>query len=124
MSTIDSPVFGKMKFIYGWVKPAKMTVGCTVHNILIEAEALKGQIILPIQEEAYQEYLRREESFSKELENALSSPAVADGKFKPITLRFERDGGVCVIIESTLDNSIRGVYRFIPSHSFEKLGQL
>ena len=124
MVLIDSPVFGKMKFIYGWVRPAKMTLGKTEYSILIEACASKGQEILPIQEEKYQEYLRSEESFSKELTDALESSAVADGRFKPTTLKFERDGGVCVIIESTLDNSIRGIYRFNPVHRFEKLGRI
>lgn len=124
MKPIQSPVFGKMKFIYGWVKPAKMTVGETVYDILIEAESSQGQDILPIQEERYQEYVRCEESFSKELENALTSSAVADGKFKPTTLRFERSGGVCVVIESTLDHTIKGLYRFNPVHRFEKLGQI
>lgn len=124
MALIDSPVFGKMKFIYGWVKPAKMTVGETTYDILIEASAFKGQDILPIQEERYQEYLRDEESFSKELTEALKSSAVADGKFKPTTLTFEREGGIYVVIESTLDNSIRGIYRFNPVHRFEKLGKL
>ena len=38
MALIDSPIFGKMKFIYGWVRPAKMTLGKTEYNILIEAD--------------------------------------------------------------------------------------
>ncbi len=121
MSIVTSPVFGEMKFIYGWVKTAKISLKRPEYTILIEAEASAGQEILPIQEEQYKEYLSNEESFWNEVSDALRAPSIADAKFKPVTLRFERDGGVCVIVESSLDNTIRGTYRIKPVRRFEKL---
>lgn len=121
MENCESPVFGKMKYIYGWVKPSEVTVGDTKYNVLVEAVAKMYQDITPEQEKSYTDYLKHEDIYLKELESALQTPSIADGKFKPIAVRFDREGGFGFMLESTLDFSLKCFYRVKPNAGFEDI---
>lgn len=122
MEYTGSDIFGEMKYIYGWVKPSEITMGGEKYNILIEAVSKQYQDITPEQEEGYKDYTDHADIYSKELEKALTStPSMMDGKFKPIGVRFERDGSFGFVLESTIDGSVKCFYKLKPNPGFEDL---
>lgn len=104
-ATVTDPVFGEMKYIFGWVKTMQGVFGGTGFSFLCVAEAKPWEDILPAQQKSYKRFIKNEKGTIKRINRALTvllnSP---DGpKIVPRELIFTRDGGAKFIFDALWD---------------------